>query len=57
MLVFRIQLSWRRLRKFKLPEDMDVVCDGWPYGRDSEDDLPRYVQVRVLYSTLTLIHC
>jgi primary-amine oxidase len=38
------------IKKFKLPEDMEVVCDGWPYGRDSEDDLPRYVQVRVLYT-------
>jgi hypothetical protein len=21
------------------------VCDPWPYGRDSEKHLPRYVQV------------
>lgn len=33
------------IEKFKIPEGMEVVCDTWPYGRDSEDDLPRYVQV------------
>lgn len=33
------------IKKFKLPPHMDVVCDTWPYGRDSEDNLPRYIQV------------
>ncbi|KAH9216417.1 putative copper amine oxidase [Leptodontidium sp. 2 PMI_412] len=32
------------IKKFKLPPHMDVVCDTWPYGRDSEDNLPRYIQ-------------
>lgn len=33
------------VKKFKLPEHLEVVCDPWPYGRDSEKNLPRYVQV------------
>lgn len=33
------------IRKFRLPEYMSVVCDTWPYGRDSDDNLPRYIQV------------
>ena len=33
------------IKKFKLPEHLDVACDPWPYGRDSEKNLPRYVQV------------
>ena len=33
------------IKKFQLPSDMEVVCDTWPYGRDSEDNLPRYIQV------------
>lgn len=33
------------LKKFKLPEHLEVACDPWPYGRDSEKHLPRYVQV------------
>jgi len=32
------------LQKFKLPEHLEVACDPWPYGRDSEKHLPRYVQ-------------
>jgi primary-amine oxidase len=28
------------VKKFKLPKDMEIVCDGWPYGRDSEDHFP-----------------
>jgi len=35
------------IRKFKLPDHLTVVCDTWPYGRDSEDNHPRYVQVRL----------
>jgi len=34
------------IKKFKLPEELELVCDPWPYGRDSEENLPRYVQVR-----------
>ncbi len=33
------------LKKFQLPDHLEVVCDPWPYGRDSEKHLPRYVQV------------
>jgi primary-amine oxidase len=33
------------IKKFKLPEHLEVACDPWPYGRDSEKNLPRYVQV------------
>ncbi|KAN0106449.1 putative copper amine oxidase [Hyaloscypha variabilis] len=32
------------LKKFQLPDHLEVVCDPWPYGRDSEKRLPRYVQ-------------
>lgn len=35
----------KEVKKFELPEDLELVCDPWPYGRDSEDNLPRYVQV------------
>ncbi|KAH8668122.1 copper amine oxidase [Tricladium varicosporioides] len=33
-----------RIEKYKLPDHLKVVCDTWPYGRDSKDHLPRYVQ-------------
>ncbi|KAE8451561.1 hypothetical protein EG329_003634 [Mollisiaceae sp. DMI_Dod_QoI] len=33
-----------QIKKFKLPEHLEVVCDTWPYGRDSEQNLPRYIQ-------------
>jgi len=33
------------IKKFKLPEGLTVVCDTWPYGRDSQDNHPRLVQV------------
>lgn len=33
------------IMKFQLPEHLEVNCDPWPYGRDSEKKLPRYVQV------------
>lgn len=36
-----------QLKKFKIPEHLEVVCDTWPYGRDSEDNLPRYIQVSI----------
>jgi len=35
----------KAIKKFKLPDDLTVVCDTWPYGRDSEDNHPRLVQV------------
>jgi primary-amine oxidase len=34
------------IRKFKIPEDLTVVCDTWPYGRDHGEEFPRSVQVR-----------
>jgi primary-amine oxidase len=34
------------IKKYQLPDHLKVVCDTWPYGRDSEDHHPRYVQVR-----------
>jgi primary-amine oxidase len=38
------------IRKYQLPDNLKVVCDTWPYSRDSEDQNPRYVQVcRRLY--------
>lgn len=40
-----------QLKNFKIPDYLEVVCDTWPYGRDSEDNLPRYIQV----STLSLM--
>ena len=33
------------IKKFKLPEYLEVACDPWPYGRDSGENMPRYVQV------------
>jgi primary-amine oxidase len=36
-----------RIEQYKLPPHLKVVCDTWPYGRDSEDHLPRYVQVSI----------
>jgi hypothetical protein len=36
-----------QLKKFKISEHLEVVCDTWPYGRDSEDNLPRYIQVSI----------
>jgi primary-amine oxidase len=33
------------INKFQLPKHMEVVCDTWPYGRDSEEALPRLIQV------------
>ncbi len=35
------------VKRFKLPDDLELVGDTWPYGRDSEDTHPRYVQVSV----------
>lgn len=39
-----------RIEKYKLPDHLKVVCDTWPYGRDSKDHLPRYVQVSNSYT-------
>ena len=33
------------IKRFKLPDHFTLVCDNWPYGRDSEDQHPHYVQV------------
>jgi primary-amine oxidase len=33
------------IEKYQLPDHLKVVCDSWPYGRDSDDHHPRYVQV------------
>ncbi|KAG9238006.1 putative copper amine oxidase [Amylocarpus encephaloides] len=32
------------IEKYKLPGHLKVACDTWPYGRDSDDHHPRYVQ-------------
>lgn len=40
------------IKKFKLPDHLTLVCDTWPYGRDSEDNLPRYVQVNLNHPQL-----
>jgi primary-amine oxidase len=34
-----------RIRQHELADDMDVVCDTWPYGRDSDDPVRRMAQV------------
>ena len=34
------------IKKFKIPEDLTVVRDTWPYGRDHGEEFPRSVQVR-----------
>jgi primary-amine oxidase len=34
------------IKKFKIPEDLTVVCDTWPYGRDHGEEFPRSVQVK-----------
>lgn len=36
------------IKRFKLPEDLTVACDNWPYGRDHGNEFPRLVQVRSL---------
>ena len=33
------------IKKFKIPEDLTVVCDTWPYGRDHGEEFPRLTQV------------
>jgi primary-amine oxidase len=38
------------INKFKIPKDLTVVCDTWPYGRDHGEVFPRSVQVSI-YST------
>lgn len=35
-----------RIAKFELPDDFTVVCDTWPYGRDSAEKSRRLAQVR-----------
>lgn len=40
------------IKKFKIPEDLTVTCDTWPYGRDHGEELSRLVQVK--YSLLQL---
>jgi len=35
------------IKKFKLPDHLEMVCDTWPYGRDSDKQFPRYIQVRL----------
>lgn len=34
------------IKRLGLPGGMQVVADTWPYGRDTEDNHPRYIQVR-----------
>lgn len=33
------------IKKFKIAEDLTVVCDTWPYGRDHGEEFPRSIQV------------
>lgn len=33
------------IERYKLPEGFKVVCDTWPYGRDSADEESRLLQV------------
>ena len=35
-----------RIAKYELPANFAVVCDTWPYGRDSADQSRRLAQVR-----------
>jgi primary-amine oxidase len=35
----------QRIKRYELPEDFTVVCDTWPYGRDSSEMLSRLTQV------------
>lgn len=42
------------IKRFQLPAYLELQCDPWPYGRDSEDNLPRYVQVREKPCSLTM---
>ena len=44
-----------RIEKYKLPKHLKVVCDTWPYGRDSENHHPRYVQVSTCYFRMSEI--
>ncbi|KAL3444541.1 copper amine oxidase [Aspergillus insuetus] len=32
------------VRKFGLPEGTEVICDTWPYGRDTDEALSRRIQ-------------
>ncbi|KAG9243690.1 putative copper amine oxidase [Calycina marina] len=32
------------VKNFGLPKELTLVCDTWPYGRDSKDNHPRLVQ-------------
>jgi primary-amine oxidase len=34
-----------RIKKYELPEEFTVVCDTWPYGRDSSERTRRLAQV------------
>jgi primary-amine oxidase len=36
------------VKRFNLPDELELVGDTWPYGRDSDDCHPRYVQVTFL---------
>ena len=35
----------KAIKKFKIPQDLTVACDTWPYGRDHGEEFPRSVQV------------
>ena len=35
-----------RIAKYELPENFQVVCDTWPYGRDTHGKSRRLAQVR-----------
>ena len=42
----------QRIRDYQLPDNFVVVCDTWPYGRDSEESSKRLAQVRINLSNL-----
>lgn len=43
----------QRIRDYELPDNFVVVCDTWPYGRDSEESSKRLAQVRRSSSILS----
>ena len=47
-----------RIRQYKLPGNFKVVCDTWPYGRDSGESIRRLSQVRIVeHRMITSAQC
>ena len=36
------------IEKLNIPNDLKIVCDPWPYGRDHGEEFPRLCQARYL---------